>query len=125
MSINLVNLTGHPIAIYRDDQIIARFPRSPTPARVNENLTPIEPLHLNGVDIPRSRVTYTDHATNLPDPQDGTWLIVSRIVAFAHPARADLLFPVHEVRDTDGRILGCRAFGTATTAHQHPPRQPP
>lgn len=49
--------------------------------------------------------------TDLPDPEDGVILIVSRVVAQALPSRRDLWFPHDMVRDEQGRITGARALG--------------
>lgn len=47
--------------------------------------------------------------TNLPDVIPGTWYIVPRISAEA-ARRSDFVFPDDEVRDEEGRIIGCRGF---------------
>lgn len=47
----------------------------------------------------------------LPDPQPDTYYIVSALVATA-AGRPDLLIPSRMVRDNEGKILGCTAFGT-------------
>lgn len=46
----------------------------------------------------------------LPDPQPDTYYIVSALVATA-AGRSDLLIPSRMVRDNEGKILGCTAFG--------------
>jgi hypothetical protein len=46
----------------------------------------------------------------LPEYVPGTYLVVSRVVAAACPDRLDLLVPDNLVRDSDGRIVGCRRF---------------
>jgi hypothetical protein len=48
----------------------------------------------------------------LPAPQNGVYLIVSRVVAEAARGRADLIIPDEAVRDARGRIIGCRAFAS-------------
>jgi hypothetical protein len=48
--------------------------------------------------------------TGLPEQTAGTYLIVSRVIAAACPDRLDLLVPDNLVRDSDGRIVGCRRF---------------
>lgn len=49
----------------------------------------------------------------LPDPQDGVFLIVSRLVAAACPDRKDLLVPGPLVRDNAGQPIGCRGLAIA------------
>ncbi|MBF6523069.1 hypothetical protein [Nocardia farcinica] len=118
---HLINLTFHPIDLYdTEDRRIAHFPSTTQPARVREHHTPAPPLTHHGITIPLARVTYRDTAENLPDPTPDTHLIVSRIIAFAHPQRTDLVFPLDEVTDTRGQIIGCRGFGTANTNTEPP-----
>ena len=48
----------------------------------------------------------------LPDEVEGTWLLVSAVVA-AHPdlhGREDILVPGKLVRDSTGRIVSCRCL---------------
>ncbi|MFS8535934.1 MAG: hypothetical protein FWJ65_12335, partial [Limnochordales bacterium] len=52
------------------------------------------------LDIPIEDVRRGARVTYLPDPQPDTFLIVSRAVAEAEPARRDLYFPLH-YRHTD------------------------
>ena len=47
----------------------------------------------------------------LPEPIEGTWYIVSRIVAEA-AQRSDLLVPDETVRNSEGQIVGCKSFAT-------------
>ena len=47
----------------------------------------------------------------LPAPIQGTWYIVSRIVAEA-AQRSDLLVPDETVRNSEGQIVGCKSFAT-------------
>jgi len=52
----------------------------------------------------------TGEVTDLPAPEDGVILIVSRVLAQALPSRTDLRFPHDAVRDEQGRITGVRAL---------------
>lgn len=87
----VVNLTPHDIALV-DDQGFAResYPRSGTIARVQG--LPLGPVE------------------GLPPPQEGTLYIVSVIVAERLPERRDLRVPGDQVRDAQGRIVGCRSL---------------
>ncbi|MGH3567899.1 MAG: hypothetical protein ACRDRH_18095 [Pseudonocardia sp.] len=51
----------------------------------------------------------------LPAEAPGVLLIVPRVLAREVP-RADLLFPDEEIRDTHGRIVGCRRLARFVTA---------
>jgi len=46
---------------------------------------------------------------NLPEPEEGVVLIVSKMVARASN-RNDLIVPINLVRNEQGRIIGCRGF---------------
>ncbi len=46
---------------------------------------------------------------NLPEAVEGTFLIVSSLVATACKSRDDLIVP-DTVRDSSGRIIGCKGF---------------
>jgi hypothetical protein len=105
----LVNLTPHPIAIYRDrtvedgpDEVI---PPSGTVAR-------IATIELGTNSSPNSGRNYElveyGHAHDLPQPQPGTDYIVLLVVALACHGRGDLLAPYVEVRNEQGTMIGCR-----------------
>ncbi|MGW5440576.1 hypothetical protein [Nocardia asteroides] len=112
----IANHTPHPVVVHApDDTIIARFPPHPHPARIDETHTPTTPIAHDNHHLPRTLVTYRASATDLPPPHPDTILIVSRILAAAHPDRTDLVFPLHEVRDPEGNIIGCRALGSFHT----------
>lgn len=51
--------------------------------------------------------------TDLPDKQEGTLLIVSRMVADAGQqlGRDDLVYPVNLIRDDKGRVVGAEGLG--------------
>ena len=93
------------------------------------NLTP-HTININGVDIASSGLarvaTMTTqigivngipinhvvmgNVTGLPDPQQDTVFIVSRIVADAVKDRQDVLIVDKTIRDADGKITGCSAL---------------
>ena len=50
------------------------------------------------------------NVTGLPDPQQDTVFIVSRIVADAVKDRQDVLIVDKTIRDADGKITGCLAL---------------
>ena len=57
-----------------------------------------------------SRNSFGD-PTGLPPAEDGVFLIVSGMVQSALPGRLDLVTPVELVRDSEGKVLGCRSLG--------------
>lgn len=100
------NLTPHTVHI-----LTARGAReiaSAGVARAIEQTIAADPI--DGVPTVHIRWAGTD----LPDPVTGTWLVVSTITAEAALLSgrevADLLTPGMPVRDSDGRIVGCRAL---------------
>lgn len=106
---SLVNLTPHPINIYRDravedgpDEVI---PASGTVAR-------IATIELGTNTSPNSRRNYElveyGHAHDLPQPEPGVDYIVSLVVALACHGRGDLLASYIEVRNAEGTMVGCR-----------------
>ena len=63
--------------------------------------------------IPVMRVWYDGH-DEFPNEVEGTYYIVSRLVAENAKDRDDFLMVHRTVRDSDGRIVGCTAFATAS-----------
>ena len=47
---------------------------------------------------------------DLPEQEDGVYLVVSRLVAAACPNRSDLLIPGPLVRDEAGKVIGCKGL---------------
>ena len=47
---------------------------------------------------------------DLPEPQDGVFLVVSRLVASACLDRDDLLIPGPLLRDESGKVIGCKGL---------------
>lgn len=62
---------------------------------------------INGVSITESTFGET---TDLPERQEGVYLIVSRMILEANKDRSDLLVPNELVRDEAGNIIGCRSL---------------
>ena len=62
---------------------------------------------LNGVPITE---TVFGEVTGLPLETEGTYYVVSRMVASAAPERHDLLVPGLQVRDEQGRVVGCKSL---------------
>lgn len=124
-SVALENLTPHPVVIYPDgvadraraDQAIASWASSGAMARLVERVGPARSLATDQGVVPVSVVSYADEVEGLPEPREGTAYIVSRVTAAA-VARADLYFPLDEVRDGQGRIIGCRALGRFAHARE-------
>lgn len=101
----LKNLTPHLVTVVNDqNQVILEVAPEETSARC---LVKREVAFLaDGIQVNRN--VYGE-ISGLPDPVQGTWYIVSRIVAEA-AKRHDLLVPDETVRDQNGQISGCKSF---------------
>lgn len=105
-----LNLTTHPITMYAGDTPIASWPPSGRFARAREARESLGTLSTDQGPIPLIAVRYTRDLIDLPEEAPGTAYIVSRVLAERVP-RGDLYFPVDDVRDEQGRIVGCRGLG--------------
>lgn len=107
---NVINLTPHAVNIVGDDNSIAiTIDASGNVARCSQSISIIGSVTINSVAIPISSSSYGE-VVDLPDPQDGIYYIVSRLVMSACPNRQDLLVPNDLVRDEAGRVIGCRSL---------------
>jgi hypothetical protein len=121
--VSLLNLTPHPIRVYAgdtpdriadlNDGLLFTVPPSGTVAR-------IAMIDLgtdrHAYDEASGRSTWIDwqqfgQCHDLPEPEHDTTYIVSLIVARDQTHRTDLIFPMSEVRDERGTVVGCRGFG--------------
>lgn len=102
------NLTPHAVVVANGDERIT-FPPSGRVARVATNLESAEPL--NGV--PTWHQTFGE-IVDLPEHADGVMYIVSGLLVSAAEAAGrrtdDLLVPGQQIRDDEGRVVGCRGF---------------
>lgn len=106
----LINLSTHPVTVYAGDAPLASWPASGVFARLAERHRTANAVATDQGDIPVTEVSYAPEVIDLPEPAAGTAYLVSRVLA-AQVRRADLHFPFDEVRDDDGRIVGCRGLG--------------
>lgn len=100
---NFINFTPHPIAIIQGNT--TRITPSSGEARVASTM--VAAGEVDGVAIIRQIMGDVEY---LPEPGDGTYIIVSRMVAAACPDRQDLLVPALLVRNTAGEVIGCGGF---------------
>ena len=111
-NIQIVNLTPHTVRIVNDDKtVIAEYP-SQGVARVKSEFVTVDTI----MGIPVMKTTYGE-TEDLPQPVEGTFFIVSMVVANANPTRKDLLMPNTApqmvVRDEAGQIFGVKSFAVA------------
>jgi hypothetical protein len=122
----LVNLTGHEIVLAAhehaasdDDQgmgapSVLHLAPAGQVARVDDSEARLGAGWLNTTDLLLrvTRLRRSRHVTGLPAPQAGTRFVVSRLTAHAARHRGDLAFPLDEVRDDQGRVIGAWGLGT-------------
>lgn len=102
----LVNLTPHTINFVNPEGAeILNLPPSGTVARVATNAQVVGDLD----GIPVTHTVYGE-IEGLPEPQDGVIYIVSGLVRTACPSRSDLACPGLQVRDSEGRVIGCQSL---------------
>lgn len=108
---HLVNLTPHDITVQMadSDESFTIAPSGVVARCKTEYTTPAQVVA--GGDTFNIRERYFNEPQDLPDPQEGTLYIVSRIVAEACAnVRNDLLMVDGVIRDEKGRPIGCEAF---------------
>lgn len=122
--VELRNLTPHTVSVGGE---VAIEP-SGMIARACEESTPAEPLRVLRQDdhpgvvmasVPTTTTRYTG-LIDVPDPQPGVYLIVSlitaRVAARIGRWTGDLLTPGQQVRDSAGRVIGCRSLDRVAAA---------
>lgn len=110
LGVKLVNLTAHAVTVFDGDREVASWAPSGVMARLVERVGPVCRLVTDQGEVAMAEMSYADEVEGLPEPEEGTAYLVSRVLAAA-VARADLYFPLDEVRNDAGQITGCRALG--------------
>ena len=100
----IINKTPHQVVIYRNGSIVATIEPTGTPVRCTQRTVVIGEID----GIPITKVTLGE-VENLPEKEEGTILIVSRIVAESVD-RDDLYIPGPAVRNEAGQIVGCQGL---------------
>lgn len=103
----IVNLTPHDVVVYLDDDPMGEKVCFPTSGEV-ARLASIELGEIRDEGVLVQDVEF-GHLLKSPERVEGVRYIVSLPTALAQP-RPDFLVPFREVRDSDGRIVGCRAL---------------
>jgi len=102
----IMNLTPHDVVIVGEDgSVVKTFPSTGL-ARLSSATEKVG--EVDGVPITK---TVFGAPEGLPDPVDGVLLIVSQTLKSAFPDRHDLVVPSELVRDSEGRVIGCRSLG--------------
>lgn len=103
----IVNLTPHPVRLISGTgELIAEYPATGLVARIQ-----VEDLGAENTLV--KKVGYLG-VTGLPPSSPGVLFVVSLLVALAVSDRDDVVAPYDEVRDSQGRVIGCRALQKAS-----------
>lgn len=102
----IINLTPHPINIIGAENKTIATINSDGVARLQSST--VSAGSFGGIPITK---TVYGVPTGLPDFEPGVFIIVSQIIKNAYPDRIDLLVPSEVVRDSDGKVIGCRSLG--------------
>lgn len=101
----IVSLLPHVTSVVMPDGVMFIDP-SGTVARCSQSEEVVGEIE-GGIVV--TRQTF-GAVTGLPEPEEGTWFLVSRMVAAAVPERRDLLIPGPLVRNDKGVVTGCRGL---------------
>lgn len=109
----LVNLTPHTITLVDQNNQPVLTVDSSAVARVSAQTTTVGTYSVNGIEIPRTHTVYGE-VEGLPAPIPGTVYIVSGMIVSALASqgirRDDVVVPGLQVRDDQGRVIGCRSL---------------
>ena len=100
----VINLTPHSINIVGGPT----FEPSGEVARISSTNEGAGEMVINGESIPLITQEFGE-VVGLPEEREGVLFIVSSLI-FAQTNRKDLLVPGEQVRDEDGRVIGCKSF---------------
>ena len=100
----VVNLTPHAINVVGGPT----FEPSGQIARISSTNESAGEVVINGETIPLITQQFGE-IVGLPQEKEGTMFIVSGLI-FSNSDRKDLLVPGEQVRDEQGRVIGCKSF---------------
>ena len=100
----LVNLTPHTVKVVVEGDVALEL-SSVGVARVSAKTEVVG--EVAGFELRHSEF---GEVAGLPEAEEGTLFVVSRMVKSAVPHRHDCVVPDGLVRDVDGNILGCTGF---------------
>jgi hypothetical protein len=121
---NIINLTPHEVTLYADKDCMEVTKNGYTSLVLKEGAKPLAIYPSQGVarvtsfknfmytinSVPVYTTSFGD-VEGLPEPRSNTYYLVSSITAQAVKGRRDILIGEGAVRDAEGRIVGCTAFG--------------
>jgi hypothetical protein len=109
----IINLTPHVVTLLTDGTTIDILPSGKIARRE------LDRSQRSFIEVASGEETISfpvnhirlGRVTNLPDPKEGTFYIVSQVTAKGL-FRSDLLTIDESLRDGSGRIIGCRSFAS-------------
>ena len=101
----IINMTPHVIKFIIGENIV-EIPASGNLARVSVKTETIG--EIDGIPITTS---VFGEVEGLPAPSEDTIYIVSSLVASRCTERTDVFIPNESIRDSEGRIVGCKSLG--------------
>ena len=111
--VKIINLTPHAITVLKNGEEIAVYEASGSIARCESKTVAVG--EIAGIPLTETRfgklylIDGKRVKHELPERQDGTFYIVSALVARA-AGREDFIIVNDTVRDDNGRIIGCQSF---------------
>lgn len=102
------NCTPHDLNIVAREGMVTIPPSGIVP-RCEQSEVEIGQIVLDDCIIPITAQKFGE-VIDLPEQEDGVYLVVSRLVAAACPDRNDLLIPGPLVRDEAGKVVGCKGL---------------
>lgn len=103
--VKFVNLTPHELTVLDNENRETKIPASGIIARAYQELDELEPIAGFAV-----KATSYGKTENVPDPEPGTFYVVSSLAAQGLSGREDILTPGPAIRDDEGKIIGCQGF---------------
>ena len=108
----LINLTPHTITFFAGNKVVLSI-KSHGVARVLSAPEIVKYIQVGDVSVPQTHTIYGE-IEGLPDPTPGIWYIVSNMIVSALAQRGihrdDLFTPGVQVRDDQGRVIGCHTL---------------
>ena len=113
----IINMTPHAVRVFLDAEGVKVHTYMPSGKSIRLESQTYKVGEIDGIPLTRTRygnpIIVSDGVSEeLYFETPGVYYIVSSMVANALPHRKDLLVPAEQVRDSEGRIIGCRSLGT-------------
>lgn len=113
----VINMTPHAVRVFLDAEGVKVHTYMPSGKSIRLESETYKVGEIDGIPVTRTRygnpiIVSDGLSEELYFEAPGVYYIVSAMVANALPNRKDLLVPAEQVRDSEGKIIGCRSLGT-------------